>query len=192
MDTILDTVRCFASKAHQGQMRKYTPDPYIVHPIRVSEMVMPFNSRLPVIAAALLHDVVEDTIVSETALSVFLHNIMDPEDAAETMRLVIQLTDIYVPGNYPNLNRRKRKERELERLTKISPEAQTIKYADIVDNTREIATCDPDFAPEYLHECLAILQKADQGNSILYSKALESVKSGLYAIKEMTSTVPSN
>ncbi len=183
MDTILDTVRNFASKAHQGQMRKYTPDPYIVHPIRVSEIVMPYNSRLPVLAAALLHDVVEDTVVSETALSVFLHNVMEPEEAAETLRLVMQLTDVYVKSRYPQLNRRKRKERELERLAKISPAAQTIKYADIVDNTREIASLDPEFAPEYLEECLAILQKANQGDSVLYAKALETVKSGLYAIK---------
>lgn len=183
MDTILDTVRSFASKAHQGQMRKYTPDPYIVHPIRVSEIVKPYNSRLPVVAAALLHDVVEDTIVSETALSVFLHNIMEPEEAAETLRLVMQLTDVYVKSSYPELNRRNRKEMELERLAKISPAAQTIKYADIVDNTREIASFDPEFAPEYLHECLAILHKADQGDSHLYAKALESVKIGMYAIK---------
>ncbi len=183
MDTILDTVRSFASKAHQGQMRRYTPDPYIVHPVRVSEIVRPYNERLPVMAAALLHDVVEDTIVSETALSVFLHNVMEPQEAAETLRLVMQLTDVYVKDSYPQLNRRKRKEKELERLSKISPEAQTIKYADIVDNTSEIAACDPEFAPQYLQECLAILQKADKGNAILYAKALESVKWGLYSIK---------
>ena len=94
----------------------------------------------------------------------------------------MQLTDVYVPSNYPNLNRRKRKERELKRFAQISPEAKTVKYADIVHNTREIAFCDPDFAPEYLYECLAILQKADQGNLILYSKAMESLRSRLYSI----------
>jgi (p)ppGpp synthase/HD superfamily hydrolase len=184
MDKILDSVRSFASKAHQGQMRKYIPVPYIVHPVRVSEMVEPYNPRRPIVAAALLHDVVEDTIVGETALSVFLHNIMEPEEAAETLKLVMELTDVYVKSSFPQWNRRKRKKKELERIATTSPEAQTIKYADILDNTREIASHDPAFAPRYLAECLDILDKADKGNPILYSKALESVKAALDALSK--------
>ena len=183
MNTILDTVRSFASEAHQGQMRKFSPEPYIVHPIRVSEIVKYYNPRLPVMAAALLHDVVEDTLVSETALSVFLHNIMEPEEAAETLRLVMQLTDVYVKSSYPQLNRSRRKQLELERLATISPDAQTIKYADIIDNTSEMDSFDPEFGPEYLQECLAILKKADKGNVSLRTKALENVKDNLYAIQ---------
>jgi (p)ppGpp synthase/HD superfamily hydrolase len=179
MDKTLDSVRNFASKAHQGQMRKYIPVPYIVHPVRVSEIVEPYNPRLPIVAAALLHDVVEDTIVSETALSVFLHNVMEPEEASETLRLVMELTDVYVKSSFPQWNRRKRKEKELERIATTSPDAQTIKYADILDNTGEIASYDPAFAPRYLGECLAILQKADKGNPDLYARAFEGVTTAM-------------
>ena len=51
----------FASKAHEGQMRK-SGDPYIVHPVAVA-MIVAEELELganPVIAA-FLHDVVEDT-----------------------------------------------------------------------------------------------------------------------------------
>ncbi len=49
-------------KAHQGQVRKLDGDPYAVHPIEVSLMVSKWGAEESVIIAALLHDVVEDTI----------------------------------------------------------------------------------------------------------------------------------
>ncbi len=183
MDTILDTVRSFAEKAHQGQTSKHSAEPYIEHPIRVSEIVRHYNVRLPVVAAALLHDVVEKTKVSSTALSVFLHNIMEPDEAAETLRLVVQLTDVYTQSNYPQWDEKERNEKEHERLAKISPEAQTIKYADILDNTRQLTSNDQEAAPESLSEYLDVLLKAEKGNTALHIKALEAVRYGLYAIK---------
>ncbi len=65
MDKVLEKVKEFADNAHGDQMRKYTPDRYIVHPIRVMEICREYDSRLPVLAAALLHDVLEDTKVTE-------------------------------------------------------------------------------------------------------------------------------
>lgn len=49
-------------KAHQGQVRKLDGDPYAVHPIEVSLMVSRWGADEAVVIAALLHDVVEDTI----------------------------------------------------------------------------------------------------------------------------------
>jgi (p)ppGpp synthase/HD superfamily hydrolase len=49
-------------KAHQGQIRKLDGDPYAVHPIEVSLMVSKWGADESVVIAALLHDVVEDTI----------------------------------------------------------------------------------------------------------------------------------
>ena len=37
MTPLLDKAKAFATAAHEGQLRKYTGDPYIVHPIRVAE-----------------------------------------------------------------------------------------------------------------------------------------------------------
>jgi len=57
----------------------------------------------------------------------------------------------------------------------VSAEAQTIKYADIIDNCSEIVSSDPGFALHYLVECQNILECADRGNEELRQVALETV-----------------
>lgn len=49
-------------EAHQGQIRKLDGDPYAVHPIEVSLLVSRWGAEESVVIAALLHDVVEDTL----------------------------------------------------------------------------------------------------------------------------------
>jgi (p)ppGpp synthase/HD superfamily hydrolase len=179
MQDILDQITNFADRAHGSQMRKYTPERYIVHPIRVMETCQKYDNRLPVLAAALLHDVLEDTPVSPEKMRDFLLTLMNRHDAEQTLSLVEELTDVYVKTDYPQWNRRKRKEKELERIAGTSPSAQTIKYADIIDNTKEITVHDPQFASRYLRECLSILKKIDKGNAVLRQLALDSVERNL-------------
>lgn len=50
----------FATKAHEGQLRKGTNLPYIFHPIEVGMIVSRMTDDNEVIAAAVLHDTVED------------------------------------------------------------------------------------------------------------------------------------
>lgn len=182
MDNVLDTIYRFAERAHAGQLRKYAPDPYIVHPVRVMETCRNFGQPVTLLSAALLHDVIEDTAVTPGELSEFLQSTMSTADARKTFDMVIELTDVYVKAAYPHLNRRVRKDKELERLSKISPEAQTVKYADILDNVGEITTDDPGFAPRYLKECRAILKRLDGGHRELRSKAIEAVTTRLAAL----------
>ncbi len=56
----IHSVYLFAKNAHDGQMRK-SGEPYIIHPIAVSFILADRHLDSRVIAAALLHDVVEDT-----------------------------------------------------------------------------------------------------------------------------------
>lgn len=49
----------FAAEKHAGQKRKFTGEPYFVHPIAVAQLLMPFEDE--VVIAGLLHDIVEDT-----------------------------------------------------------------------------------------------------------------------------------
>jgi (p)ppGpp synthase/HD superfamily hydrolase len=54
----------FAAAAHAGQYRKGTPVPYIVHPLNAARMLLMAGCEEHVAAAAVLHDVIEDTHVS--------------------------------------------------------------------------------------------------------------------------------
>ena len=50
----------FATRAHEGQMRKGTRRPYIVHPIEVGDIVSTMTEDEEVISAAVLHVSIED------------------------------------------------------------------------------------------------------------------------------------
>lgn len=183
MENILDHIIEFAEKAHGEQKRKYTPDNYIVHPIRVMNICKRVTNDICILSAAVLHDVLEDTSVNETELDDFLKSLMPPDMARRTLQLVVDLTDVYIKKDYPKLNRRTRKAKELERLEKTSPDSQTIKYADIIDNSLEIVKHDPDFARVFLYECRANLQKLNQGNQELYQEATDLVNSAIEELK---------
>ncbi|MFA7688270.1 MAG: HD domain-containing protein [Moheibacter sp.] len=181
-ENLLEQVKAFAAEAHGEQKRKYCDDPYIVHPIRVMELCREHKGSLPVLAACLLHDVLEDTDTDEEAMSAFLHSLLEPAQARKALQLVIELTDVYTHEAYPQWNRDKRKAQETERLRKISPQAQTIKYADIIDNSKEIVPNDPGFAPRYLKECGTLLEAMDKGNPTLRKEAIQMVRNGLEGI----------
>jgi len=64
MSNVIDRAIEFATLAHRGQVRRYTGEPYIVHPVEVMEIVSTVSDDSEVLAAALLHDTVEDTPIS--------------------------------------------------------------------------------------------------------------------------------
>ena len=57
---MIDKAIEFATKAHEGQFRKGTSRPYIVHPIEVSDIVATMTEDEEIISAAVLHDTIED------------------------------------------------------------------------------------------------------------------------------------
>lgn len=185
MNEILEKVKVFAARAHGDQQRKYAPEPYIEHPVRVMQTCREYVQELPVLAAALLHDVLEDTAVSKDEMEAFLVSILNEKDAGRTLDLVVQLTDIYTKKAWPKMNRRSRKNREADRLSKVSAEAQTIKYADIIDNAKAISGDDPAFAQVYLRECAQLLQVMDKGQVELRSRAMEEVEEELKIVKNI-------
>ncbi len=71
-----DKILKFATKAHEGQLRKFTSNPYITHPIAVAEIAVRMCTEKHdteiVQSVAYLHDVIEDTNVTIDQLSVFL------------------------------------------------------------------------------------------------------------------------
>ena len=144
----------FATEAHSGQFRKYTGEPYITHPLAVMEIVrgVPGHTE-EMLVAAVLHDVVEDTDVSLMEIEEEFGNVVSD--------LVLHLTDISTPEDG---NRLKRKRKDAEWYAQGSAQAQTIKVADFIDNTRDIAQHAPRFWEVYKMEklyALDLLQEAD-------------------------------
>ena len=174
--SLLQQIKNFAKQAHGDQQRQFMPEPYIAHPIRVMERCSEYTDDRPVLAAALLHDVLEDTTVTKKQMQDFLLSVMNEKDALITLQLVVELTDVYIKKNYPTWNRRKRKQREMQRLADTSSEAQTIKYADIIDNSLTIQNAESDFVRKYLFECRDLLRSMKKGNPALRDKAIYIVQ----------------
>lgn len=147
----------FAAEAHDGidQRRKYTFEPYIRHPAAVRALVRSVPHTPVMLAAAWLHDVVEDTPVTAAQVSA--------EFGAEVADLVLWLTKISRPEDG---NRAMRQLIERHHLACAPATAKTVKLADIADNVRNIAILDPQFATVYLREkaaCLEVLEEGDAG-----------------------------
>lgn len=176
---VVEKVKMFADEAHGDQMRKFAKERYIVHPIRVMEIVRDYSQELPLLAASLLHDVLEDTKVTPDELKHFLDSVMDQRESDRTLQLVIELTDVYVKARYPKLNRRTRRTREAERMSDVSSDAHTIKYADIIDNVLDISKHDTDFALPYMRESKQLLQHMTKGNPGLYERALSVINESM-------------
>ncbi len=69
--TLLDQAIIFAVKAHSGQKRKQKGLPFIVHPMEAAAIASSLTSDEEVIAAAVLHDTVEDTDTTAEQLKEF-------------------------------------------------------------------------------------------------------------------------
>lgn len=175
MKNLLQQVQAFAAQAHAGQIRKYASEPYIQHPIRVMQNCSKRSTDKALLAAALLHDVLEDTPVTQQTLLSFLQTLTDVATAQRILHITVELTDVFTKQAYPQLNRRQRKQKEHERLAHTSFEAQTIKYADIIDNSTDVVTQDPDFARTFLHEYQHLLQLITKGDAELYTLAVATV-----------------
>lgn len=68
--TLLDKAIVFATNVHSGAFRKGTKIPYIVHPLEAAAIAASMTCDEEVIAAAVLHDVVEDTQTTKEQLEI--------------------------------------------------------------------------------------------------------------------------
>ncbi|MDN3517276.1 HD domain-containing protein [Aquisalimonas lutea] len=143
----------FVMERHHGQVRKYTGEPYLSHLAEVAGLVATVTRAPGVIAAAYLHDIIEDTptTIDEVAAR------FGPPVA----RMVAELTDVSTAADG---NRAQRKARDRDHLAGASAAAQTIKAADVVSNASSIVGHDPDFAQMYVPEkeaVVGVLTRAD-------------------------------
>ena len=118
-----------ARRAHTGQLRKGLPDPYIVHPMRVALLAVEVGMGTHAICAALLHDVVEDTTVTQADLRVAGFSL-------RTLELVHILTKTY-GDDAPEDVKAVEKPKYYARIMS-DPDAITLKVLDRIDNMRDM------------------------------------------------------
>lgn len=125
----------FATKAHEGQFRKGTRRPYIVHPIEVKDIVSTMTEDEEVISAAVLHDTIEDCkgVTKEVLAEEFTPRVAE-----------------MVAGESEDKSRTwmERKSATIRSIGKAPREVQMIGLADKLSNMRDIDRDYPRFGEE--------------------------------------------
>lgn len=163
--SIVEQAKAFAIGAHGNQTRKYTGEPYWHHLQEVAKTIYLLRGSYEMQAAAWLHDVIEDTLVDVRTLTA--------QFGSQVADMVVALTQ----GPYPRegMNRAARKAFDRERLSMATDDVQTIKLADLIDNTKDIVYNDAKFAQVYIKEKTLLLGVMTQGNQLLREYAIKQV-----------------
>ena len=132
LDTqLLDRAIIFAVSAHAGTERRGKGFPYIVHPMEAMEIVSTMTADQELLAAAALHDTVEDTDVTvEQLREEFGDRIAD---------LVAVESDVMDEGVNEEDSWRARKEAGIQRLARAGRDAKIVALGDKLSNMRAIA-----------------------------------------------------
>ncbi len=121
--TLIDKALRMAFAAHEGQMR-HEGIPYITHPVAVALMLAQHGFAQEVVAAALVHDVLEDTAVTEDEMRKELGD---------------AVTGIVLAVSYDHaLSWREQRERYIESVRQGSEGAKAVSVADKVHNAQSL------------------------------------------------------
>lgn len=164
--SLIDFACAFALKAHGDQRRKYTFEPYISHPIAVAEMVATVTGDCEMIAAAFLHDVIEDTSTTYEDIC----------NAGFGWSIADMVSDLSDKSRTEDGNRAARKAIDRSALANADPRVKTIKLADLIHNSESILRHDPNFAKVFIKEMDLLLDVLKDGNCKLHSKASKIVE----------------
>lgn len=168
MTEFIEKAKLFAVAAHEaiGQKRKYTNEPYWHHCANVAAYVEVSGGSERMIAAAWLHDVVEDTKIEIGLIGCIFGDTVE--------QYVWDLTDT------ERGNRKERKRLARIRLGNSCAEVQTIKLADLIDNTKTIAEYDSEFAKVYMNEKRELVDVLTKGNKELWNMANRQIADYFY------------
>ena len=128
---LLDRAIIFAVKAHAGTERRGKGYPYIVHPLEAVEIVATMTKDQELLAAAALHDTVEDTDVTVEQLRA--------EFGDRVADLVASESDQFEAGVSEEDSWHARKQAAIDRLARASREAKIVALGDKLSNMRAIA-----------------------------------------------------
>lgn len=128
---LLDRAIIFAVRAHAGTERRGKGFPYIVHPMEAVEIVATITADQELLAAAALHDTVEDTDVTVEQLRA--------EFGDRIAALVASESDVVMAGVSEEDSWHTRKKAAIDRLAAASHDAKIVALGDKLSNMRAIA-----------------------------------------------------
>lgn len=129
MDTsFLDKAINFAVKAHGGVERRGKGFPYIVHPLEALAIVATLTKDQEMLAAAVLHDVVEDTEYTEEDIR--------KEFGDRVAKLVASESDLVIEGKSESESWKDRKQFAIDRLKKLDRDGKIVAIGDKLSNAR--------------------------------------------------------
>lgn len=166
MDLDFAEIQDFVKKAHEGQLRKDGKTPYYTHPFRVADLVKKFLdkgcydfsalcSAGEMIAAAYLHDVLEDTPITREALEKKYGNL-------------IAYYVWWLTNQKEKAKRTTQKRMDRERLSGAPKEVKIVKLCDRLDNLTDIVNYpDIEFQKLYAEESLLLVGVLQSANPYL-------------------------
>ena len=181
LDTeLLDRAIIFAVRAHAGTERRGKGFPYIVHPMEAVEIVATMTSDQELLAAAALHDTVEDTDVTVEQIRA--------EFGDRIAALVASESDTFEEGVSEEESWHSRKRAAIERLAKASHDAKIVALGDKLSNMRAIAR---DYAVQGDSFWNIFHAKDPKDHEWHYRGLADSLKelSGTFAYKEFESLI---
>jgi len=120
----IEQAALLALRAHDGQMRKEGNTPYIIHPFMVALTLTRYGFPESVVAAALTHDVLEDTDVGEDELRAAIGD--------EALAIVKSVT------NDDTLPWEEKKQKYIDTVRASSEDAKAVATADKIHNAQSL------------------------------------------------------
>lgn len=186
---LITQARRLAILAHGDQQRKFGGGHYWRHPGEVARILERHGFDAMMIAAAWLHDVVEDTNWTPTAIAAFLCNAGVSKLAAHIVtRLVLEVTD---PARQSKgftaelgYNHDIRWQINQQYIRGASHNGMMLKCADVISNAKDVADYDKHFAKKYLGEIMDMLTDFSRYNpnivdTPIFDEARKTVIAGL-------------
>lgn len=171
---IIDKAMAFASQMHYGQFRKFTQDPYIEHLKQTAEFLYQMNPSIKMedYAAALLHDVIEDTGIEEHILRTMFGNYITD--------LVLELTI--------DEDEKKEKGKKVylaEKLNTMSEKAFIIKISDRLSNVIGLLDLrvEKSFVKWYVKETEYMLDNLDRELNNFQKDAVQRLMGSLQLVR---------
>jgi (p)ppGpp synthase/HD superfamily hydrolase len=165
---IQELAKNFAQQKHAGQLRKFSKNPYIEHPIKVAQIIKENKKSHKInelLAAALLHDILENTKTTEIELKKNFGKLITS--------LVKELT-----SEKENLKKIGKKEYLAKKMINLSSWALVIKLADRLDNVSDLNNCSKEFKEKYTKETKFILKEIEKKRKLsdTHKKLIKQIK----------------